>query len=71
MLISNTWIFLVIIKYPAEIHPDGDRLDTAYFPFTAITGQEMLKEALVLNAVNPAIGGVLIRGIRVQESQLQ
>ncbi|WP_238523407.1 MULTISPECIES: hypothetical protein [Methanothermobacter] len=46
-------------------------MDTAYFPFTAITGQEMLKEALVLNAVNPAIGGVLIRGIRVQESQLQ
>jgi magnesium chelatase subunit D len=32
------------------------------FPFTAIIGQERLKHALVLNAVNPAIGGVLIRG---------
>ena len=32
------------------------------FPFTAIVGQEDLKIALLLNAVNPAIGGVLIRG---------
>lgn len=31
-------------------------------PFTAIVGQEELKKALVLNAVNPKIGGVLIRG---------
>ncbi len=32
------------------------------YPFTAIVGQERLKTALVLNAVNPEIGGVLIRG---------
>jgi magnesium chelatase subunit D len=32
------------------------------FPFTAIVGQERLKTALILNAVNPRIGGVLIRG---------
>jgi Mg-chelatase subunit ChlI len=32
------------------------------FPFTAIVGQEDLKLALLLNAVNPAVGGVLIRG---------
>lgn len=32
------------------------------FPFTAIVGQERMKQALVLNAINPAIGGVLIRG---------
>lgn len=32
------------------------------FPFTAIVGQERMKLALVLNAINPAIGGVLIRG---------
>ncbi|MBP2134386.1 magnesium chelatase subunit D [Methanomicrobium sp. W14] len=31
-------------------------------PFTAIIGQETMKKALVLNAVNPKIGGVLIRG---------
>jgi magnesium chelatase subunit D len=32
------------------------------FPFAAIIGQEDLKQSLLLNAVNPAIGGVLIRG---------
>lgn len=32
------------------------------FPFTAILGQERMKEALVLNLVDPSIGGVLIRG---------
>ena len=34
------------------------------FPFTAIVGQERLKRALVLNAIHPQIGGVLIRGER-------
>ena len=32
------------------------------YPFTALVGQETLKQSLLLNAVNPAIGGVLIRG---------
>ena len=32
------------------------------FPFTAIVGQTMMKRALILNAVNTRIGGVLIRG---------
>lgn len=32
------------------------------YPFTAMVGQENMKLALVLNAVNPKIGGVLIRG---------
>src|SRR5512139_1996097 len=34
------------------------------YPFTAIVGQERMKRALVLNAVDPRIGGVLIRGER-------
>lgn len=34
----------------------------AVFPFTAIVGQERMKKALVLNAINPNLGGVLIRG---------
>ncbi|HDD36720.1 MAG TPA: magnesium chelatase, partial [Archaeoglobus veneficus] len=33
-----------------------------YFPFTAIVGQEKAKLALLCNAVNPAIGGVLLSG---------
>ena len=34
------------------------------YPFTAIVGQERMKRSLVLNAVDPRIGGVLIRGER-------
>src|SRR5512141_1210460 len=34
------------------------------YPFTAIVGQERMRRALVLNAVAPRIGGVLIRGER-------
>jgi Mg-chelatase subunit ChlI len=32
------------------------------YPFSALVGQERLKRALILNAVNPRVGGVLIRG---------
>lgn len=34
------------------------------YPFTAIVGQERMRRGLILNAVNPRIGGVLIRGER-------
>lgn len=34
------------------------------YPFTAIVGQERMKRALILNAVDTRIGGVLIRGER-------
>ncbi len=33
-----------------------------HYPFTAIVGQELLKTGLLLNAVDPAVGGLLIRG---------
>ena len=32
------------------------------FPFSAIVGQELMKLALLLNAIEPRVGGVLIRG---------
>ncbi len=32
------------------------------YPFTAIIGQEKMKLALILNTVNPRVGGVLVRG---------
>ena len=35
---------------------------TTVYPFTALVGQETLKASLLLNAVNPGVGGVLIRG---------
>lgn len=34
------------------------------YPFCAIVGQERMKRALILNIINPALGGVLIRGKR-------
>lgn len=34
------------------------------FPFAAVVGQEPLKTALLLNAINPRVGGVLISGPR-------
>ncbi|CAL9387047.1 putative protein [Streptomyces sp. enrichment culture] len=35
---------------------------TAAYPFTAIVGMDDLRLALLLNAVSPAVGGVLVRG---------
>jgi magnesium chelatase subunit D len=32
------------------------------YPFSAIVGQEKMKLALILNVINPKIGGVLLRG---------
>ncbi len=37
-------------------------LTTPGFPFTAVVGAESMQLALILNAVSPAIGGVLVRG---------
>lgn len=37
-------------------------LDRPIFPFSALVGQERLKKGLLLNAINPRIGGMLIRG---------
>lgn len=34
----------------------------AVYPFTAIVGQEAMKLSLILNVINPSLGGVLIKG---------
>ncbi len=36
--------------------------DAAVYPFSAIVGQEAMKRALVLAAIHPGLGGVLVRG---------
>jgi magnesium chelatase subunit I len=36
----------------------------AVFPFTAIVGQEEMKLALLLNVIDPKVGGVMIMGDR-------
>ncbi|WP_296387956.1 VWA domain-containing protein [Williamsia sp.] len=43
-------------------HPDPTDLPLAPYPFTAVVGQDALKLALILCAIAPSIGGVLIRG---------
>jgi magnesium chelatase subunit D len=37
-------------------------LQRPVYPFTAIVGQSQLQLALILNAINPALSGVLVRG---------
>ncbi|MFD0268478.1 putative cobaltochelatase [Streptomyces sp. NPDC127106] len=37
-------------------------MSSALFPFSAVVGQDDLRLALLLNAVSPAVGGVLVRG---------
>jgi magnesium chelatase subunit I len=41
-----------------------EKTKRAVFPFTAIVGQEDMKLALLLNVIDPKIGGVLIMGDR-------
>ncbi|MEM2780547.1 MAG: hypothetical protein QW791_06750 [Candidatus Bathyarchaeia archaeon] len=36
------------------------------FPFSAIVGLDKLKLAILINAINPEISGLLIRGPRVR-----
>ncbi|MEM6463696.1 MAG: magnesium chelatase ATPase subunit I [Pseudomonadota bacterium] len=37
---------------------------TTAFPFSAIVGQDSMKEALIISAVEPSLGGVLVMGDR-------
>src|SRR6266516_4585957 len=39
-----------------------DTLIRPVFPFTVLVGQQRMKRALILNTVNPKLGGVLVRG---------
>ena len=48
---------------PEPLKPEPLKLQP-HFPFTAIAGQESFKLALILAAINPLIGGVLVSGPR-------
>ncbi len=48
----------------ALLHVETATIMATIFPFSAIVGQDRMKRALVLNAIYPQIGGVLIRGER-------
>ncbi|MGC4963858.1 VWA domain-containing protein [Gordonia sp. DT101] len=43
-------------------HRSAGEPEVTRYPFSAVVGQERLKLALILSAISPAIGGVLIRG---------
>ena len=43
-------------------HFTNKDMNKQYFPFSAIVGQDAMKQALILNAVNPKVGGVLVFG---------
>ena len=46
----------------ADPGTNGKAVTSQGFPFTAVVGAESMQLALILNAVSPAIGGVLVRG---------
>ncbi|MEL4305678.1 ATP-binding protein [Methanococcoides sp. LMO-2] len=45
-----------------DIQRTETRTKRVMYPISGIVGQEMMLRALILNAINPSIGGVLIRG---------
>src|SRR5579864_8846805 len=64
---GRSWSTRCTIRAPEALAPyvissTQMAIDRYSCPFTAIVGQEQMKLALVLNAINPTIGGVLIRG---------
>lgn len=52
------WIFLTIIMLLGGVIVKR----MSVYPFTAIVGQDDMKMSLILNVINPSLGGVLIKG---------
>jgi hypothetical protein len=50
------------LKEAAAKMLDRGKQKRVLFPFAAMVGQEKMKRALILNAIYPEVGGVLIRG---------
>jgi len=48
---------------PKQLKPSGMRAQVVY-PFSMIVAQDEMKLALVLNVIDPSIGGVLMMGHR-------
>ncbi|MCZ2088966.1 MAG: AAA family ATPase [Burkholderiales bacterium] len=50
--------------HPHAVQPEGPREGPPDYPFTALVGQPELQRALLLAAVDPQLGGVLVQGPR-------
>jgi len=54
---------MILSAYCVLLNLGGNmKNENLIYPFTAIVGQEKMKNSLILNAINPKLGGVLIRG---------
>lgn len=51
-------------RFPGVSEVEMSSQQVMHFPFSAVSGQSSFKMALILAAINPAIGGVLISGPR-------
>jgi magnesium chelatase subunit I len=49
-------------QYLEDIARQATKTERVLYPIAAIVGQEKMLRALILNTINPSIGGVLIRG---------
>ena len=58
----GTWHFAPIPQAEPTFGKPLRHADVSLYPFTAIVDQERLVQALLINAVNPAVGGVLVEG---------
>jgi len=50
------------VAIPTAFEGGKSKTKRSLFPFAAMVGQNNMRRALMLNAINPEIGGVLIRG---------
>jgi magnesium chelatase subunit D len=55
---------LMKTERPSRKNPARSRTERPVYPFAAIVGQEEMKLGLLLNVIDPRIGGVLIMGHR-------
>lgn len=64
-MIKYKYIFYLLKNYIDNIIVNKTQnMSRPVFPFTAIVGQEEMKLALLLNVIDPKIGGVMIMGDR-------
>src|SRR6202012_3910288 len=53
----------VVVAVGGRGHPPGEgACPLTEFPFSAVVAMDDMRLALILNAISPAIGGVLVRG---------